>query len=255
MNPGEVVYSGLKGRSVFVSGGASGIGEALVEAYAVQNAVVSFVDVDEAAGQALVQRLENRGLSATFYPCDLTDTVSYQRVLEEIGQVHGPITVLLNNAANDMRHTLDSMTPDGFDQTVAVNLKHSLFAAQTVAPMMKMAGGGSIVNFGSISWMMALDGFPVYATCKAALHGLTRSLARELGKDHIRVNTLSPGWVMTERQKRMWLDDAGRELIKKSQCLPGELLPSHIADMALFLGSDSSRMISAQNFIVDGGWV
>jgi NAD(P)-dependent dehydrogenase (short-subunit alcohol dehydrogenase family) len=248
-------YPDLKNRSVFISGGATGIGEALVDAFAGQGATVSFVDIDEVAGHALADRLNGNNSTVTFYPCDLTDTKSYQSILADAGHAQGPITILMNNAANDMRHSLADVTSDSFDQAVAINLKHSMFAAQSVAPMMKAEGGGSIVNFGSISWMMAHDGFPVYATCKAALHGTSRSLARELGQDHIRVNTLSPGWVMTEKQKRLWLDDDGRKLIKKSQCLPGELLPDHVASMALFLGSDASRMISAQNFIVDGGWV
>ncbi len=251
----QATYPDLKGKSVFISGGATGIGEALVQSYARQSARVSFVDIDKPAGTALTKQLTDEGFSVIFHPCDLTDIISYQGIIDATGHDQGPITVLINNAANDWRHSLEELTPEDFDRSVAVNLKHSMFASQSVAPMMKAAGGGSIINFGSISWMMALDGFPVYAACKAALHGTTRALARELGPDKIRVNTLAPGWVMTEKQKRLWLDDAGREKIKTSQCLPGELLPDHIAQMALFLGSSASSMCTAQNFIVDGGWV
>ena len=163
--------------------------------------------------------------------------------------------MLLNNAANDVRHSLDTITSDSFDDLISVNLKHSLFAAQAVIPMMRKAGGGSIINFGSVGWMMASAGYPVYTASKAATHGLTRGLARDLGAYSIRVNTLVPGWVMTEKQLKLWVNDDARNLIRRSQCLKGSLKPHHIAQMALFLGADASSMCSAQNFIVDGGWV
>jgi D-xylose 1-dehydrogenase len=254
INP-TACYPDLEGRLVFVSGGASGIGAALVEAFARQKATVAFVDLYKDAGVELTKRLKGEGFSAHFYHCDITDISSYQNAIETVIRDLGPIRVLLNNAANDERHILEDLTSQKFDEYMNVNLKHAMFAAQSVVPGMKKAGGGSIINFGSVGWMMASAGYPVYAACKAAAHGMTRGLAREFGPYKIRVNTLVPGWVMTEKQKRLWVDDAAREEIAKSQCLSGELLPEHIANMALFLGSDASSMCTAQNFIVDGGWV
>lgn len=248
-------YPDLKGRTVLISGGATGIGAALTEGFARQGAVTCFVDLDRASGEALSARLSAEGFSAPFAPCDITDTAAYQAQIHAFAASHGPIRVLCNNAANDLRHSLDAVTPQMFDDLISVNLRHQLFAAQAVAPMMRALGGGSIINFGSVGWMMASGGYPVYAAAKAAIHGMTRGLARELGPDAIRVNTLVPGWVMTEKQLRLWVDDAARELIAKSQCLRGSVMPAHIANMALFLGSDVSAMCSAQNYIVDGGWV
>ena len=248
-------YPDLKGRTVLISGGATGIGAALTEGFARQGAVACFVDLDRASGEALSARLSGEGFSAPFAPCDITDTAAYQAQIHAFAASHGPIRVLCNNAANDLRHSLEAVTPQMFDDLISVNLRHQLFAAQAVAPMMRALGGGSIINFGSVGWMMASGGYPVYAAAKAAIHGMTRGLARELGPDAIRVNTLVPGWVMTEKQLRLWVDDAARALIAKSQCLRGSVLPAHIANMALFLGSDVSAMCSAQNYIVDGGWV
>jgi NAD(P)-dependent dehydrogenase (short-subunit alcohol dehydrogenase family) len=248
-------YPGLSGVPVIVSGGASGIGEAIVRAYAAEGAKVGFVDLAEPEGEALAAELNSGGGSATFRRCDITDTDAYREALREIEAVQGATRVLLNNAANDTRHKWDEVTPAYFDGRIAVNLKHMFFAIQAVAPGMIAAGGGSIVNFGSIGWMMATGGYPVYAASKAAVHGMTRSFARDLGRHGIRVNTLVPGWVMTKRQLDLWIDDAANELIDKSQCLAGRVLPEDIARMALFLGSDDAKMCSAQNFIVDGGWV
>ena len=249
-----VRYADLQDKFVFISGGATGIGEALVRAFAGQGCRVAFVDIDEQAGNTLAEALNAQGQQARFVACDITDTPAYQQVIHKLASDWGPVNVLVNNAANDVRHALESVSPERFDQLVGVNMKHQLFAAQVVAPMMQQAGGGSIINFGSISWMIGGGGYPVYAACKAAIHGLTRGLARDLGKHHIRVNTLVPGWVMTEKQLRLWVDDAAKQEIAENQCLPGALLPEHIANMALFLGSEVSAMCSAQNFIVDGGW-
>ncbi|MGL4312328.1 MAG: SDR family NAD(P)-dependent oxidoreductase [Paracoccaceae bacterium] len=253
--PVSAVYLDLAGRSVVISGGATGIGAALSEAFAAQGALVTFLDIDAGAGRALAQKLEGQGARVAFHACDITDTAALQAAIQSAAAAHGPVRVLLNNAANDARHSLDALSPDRFDALVAVNLRHAVFAAQAVMPMMKTAGGGSIINFGSIGWMMASGGYPIYAAMKAAVHGLTRGLARDLGQDGIRVNTLVPGWVMTEKQLRLWVDDSAREKIAQSQCLPGSVLPAHIANMALFLASDASAMCTAQNFIVDGGWV
>jgi NAD(P)-dependent dehydrogenase (short-subunit alcohol dehydrogenase family) len=248
-------YPGLSDVPVIVSGGASGIGEAIVRAYAAEGAKVGFVDLAEAEGEALAAELNSGGGSATFRRCDITDTDAYREALREIEAVQGPTRVLLNNAANDTRHKWDEVTPAYFDDRIAVNLKHMFFAIQAVAPGMIAAGSGSIVNFGSVGWMMATGGYPVYAASKAAVHGMTRSFARDLGRHGIRVNTLVPGWVMTKRQLDLWVDAAANELIDKSQCLAGRVMPEDIARMALFLGSDDAKMCSAQNFIVDGGWV
>ncbi|MEM7508388.1 MAG: SDR family oxidoreductase [Pseudomonadota bacterium] len=243
-------YPDLADRSVFVSGGATGIGAALVEAFCAQQAHVAFVDIAEAEGRAVAA-----ATGALFLPCDITDTPAYQAAIQQAADLRGPITVLLNNAANDVRHALSDLTPDRYDALVGVNLKHMLFAAQKVVPMMQAAGDGSIVNFGSISWMVPQGNFPTYASSKAAVHGLTRTLARDFGPDRIRVNTLVPGWVMTEKQKRLWLDDTGERAIAENQCLPDKVQPGHIADMALFLGSRASQLCTGQNFIVDGGWI
>ncbi len=249
------IYHDLVNKTVFISGGASGIGEFLVRAFAAQGSRTAFVDIDVSAGHALAAELAAQGQTVRFLPCDITDTHAYQKAIQSVAQEWGAITVLVNNAANDVRHALDSINPDRFDQLLAVNLRHALFAAQAIAPMMQQAGGGSIINFGSVGWMMATGGYPVYAAAKAATHGLTRGLARDLGKHHIRVNTLVPGWVMTEKQLRLWVDDAAKRKIAESQCMPGVVKPEHIAQMALFLASEVSAMCSAQNFIVDGGWV
>lgn len=251
----QAVYADLEGKTVLISGGASGIGEALVCAFAQQGARVAFVDMAQSQGEALAARLSAQGHRVEFAHCDITDEAVYQAAIGRFAQTLGPITVLVNNAANDVRHSLEEVDAQAFDKLISVNLKHAFFASQAVVPMMKAAGAGSVINLGSIGWMMASSGYPVYAASKAATHGMTRALARELGPWRIRVNTLVPGWVMTEKQLAMWVDDAARELISRSQCLPGSVEPGHIAQMALFLASDASAMCSAQNFIVDGGWV
>lgn len=248
-------YPGLAEVPVVISGGASGIGEAIVRAYAAEGAKVGFVDLAEAEGDALAAELNSAGGSVTFRRCDITDTDAYQRAIWDMEAINGATQVLINNAANDTRHQWEEVTPDYFDTRIAVNLKHMFFAIQAVAPGMVAAGKGSIMNYGSVGWMMATGGYPVYAASKAAVHGMTRSFARDLGRHGIRVNTLVPGWVMTKRQLDLWVDEAANELIDRSQCLAGRVMPEDIARMALFLGSDDSKMCSAQNFIVDGGWV
>jgi NAD(P)-dependent dehydrogenase (short-subunit alcohol dehydrogenase family) len=248
-------YPSLDGRPVLISGGASGIGEALVRAFAAQGAQVGFVDLAEDEGHALAAELKAQGSKVMFQRCDVTDIQAYRTAIGAIEAAHGPTLALVNNAANDTRHDWRDVTPDYFDSRVAVNLRHAFFAIQAVAPGMIEAGVGSIVNFGSVGWMMASGGYPGYAASKAATHGMTRSFARDLGKHGVRVNTLVPGWVMTKRQLDLWVDDAANELIDRSQCLAGRVMPDDIARMALFLASDDSRMCSAQNFIVDGGWV
>ncbi|AEG92855.1 SDR family NAD(P)-dependent oxidoreductase [Ramlibacter tataouinensis] len=252
--PNSAVYPSLRGRTVLISGGASGIGEAFVRAFAAQGAQVGFLDLDAAAGDRLAQELASGGARVEFRQADVTDTAALRSAIATVRQRFGPIAVLLNNAANDQRHAVAEVTPDYFDRSVAVNLRHQFFAAQAVAPDMAALGGGSIINLGSISWMIKDPGYPVYLSCKAAIQGLTRSLARDLGKRNIRVNSLVPGWVMTERQVRLWLKPESEAEIDAAQCLPGRLLPQHIAAMALFLAADDSRMCTAQDFVVDAGW-
>jgi NAD(P)-dependent dehydrogenase (short-subunit alcohol dehydrogenase family) len=248
-------YPSLRGKSVVVTGGGSGIGAAIVEGFVDQGARVAFVDIDESASANLCDRLrEQYGGAPAFTRCDITDIPALQTAIESTGRDFGGIGVLVNNAANDMRHTWQDVTPDYWDERMAINLKPMFFATQAVAPQMKRLGGGSIVNFGSISWKLAMGGMPAYTTAKAAVHGLTRGFARELGRDGIRVNTVLPGWVMTERQKTLWLDEAGETLLDQAQCLKGRIQPEDVARLVLFLASDDARMCSAQEFTVDGGW-
>ncbi|WDD96318.1 SDR family oxidoreductase [Burkholderia sp. FERM BP-3421] len=247
-------YPSLVDRAVLITGGATGIGAAFVEHFAQQGARVAFVDLDAQAGDALAARLAGARHAPLFAACDLTDTGALRRAVEAARARCGPLAVLVNNAANDVRHALADVTPASFDAGIAVNLRHQFFAAQAVIDDMKQLGGGSIINLGSISWMLKNGGYPVYTMAKAAVQGLTRGLARELGPFGIRVNTLVPGWVMTDKQRRLWLDDAGRAAIQAGQCLGAELLPADLARMALFLAADDSRMITAQDLVVDGGW-
>lgn len=254
MNP-FAHYPSLQDRAVLITGGATGIGATLVEAFAEQGAKVGFIDIDAGAGQALAARLGAAPHAPAFVAADLTDIMALDRAIATLRERIGPITVLLNNAANDQRHKIEDTTSESWDAGVGVNLKHQFFAAKNVAADMKAAGFGSIVNFGSVSWKLKQGGMPVYTTSKSAVQGLTRSLARDFGPFNIRVNTLVPGWVMTEKQIRLWLDDRGREDIARGQCINQPLLPEHIARMALFLAADDSAMCTAQDFIVDGGWV
>ncbi|NRO97139.1 SDR family oxidoreductase [Paraburkholderia sp. NMBU_R16] len=247
-------YPSLVDRTVFITGGATGIGASFVAHFAAQGARVAFCDIDASAGEALADALGDSRTKPLFLACDITDIEALRGALADARGAFGPIAALINNAANDKRHTIAEVTPESFDAGIAVNLRHQFFAAQAVADDMKASGGGSIVNLGSISWMLKQGGMPVYLTSKAAITGLTHALARDLGPFGIRVNTLVPGWVMTDKQRRLWLDEAGLRALKAGQCLDGELLPEDLARMALFLAADDSRMITAQEFIVDGGW-
>jgi NAD(P)-dependent dehydrogenase (short-subunit alcohol dehydrogenase family) len=247
-------YPSLQDRAVLITGGATGIGMVLVEAFAEQGSRVGLIDINAQAGEALVARLRQARHAPVFVAADLTDIHALDGAIETIRERIGPIAALLNNAANDQRHRVDETTSESWDAGISVNLKHQFFAARNVAADMKTRGGGSIVNFGSISWMLKQGGMPVYTTSKAAVQGLTRSLARDFGPFNIRVNTLVPGWVMTDKQIRLWLDDKARDEIARGQCINQPLLPEHIARMALFLAADDSAMCTAQDFIVDGGW-
>jgi D-xylose 1-dehydrogenase len=246
----------LEGNTTFITGGGSGIGESLVEHFCAQGARVTFVDIAGPPSEALVERIAASGHPAPrFVAADLRDIDRLQAIIRETGERQGPIRVLVNNAGNDDRHRLEDVTVDYWDDRMAVNLRHQFFAVQAVRPQMRDAGGGSIINFGSITWLVGDGDCPAYVTAKASITGLTRALAREFGPENIRVNCMLPGWVMTERQMRLWLTPEGERQIEDRQCLKGRLYPPDIARMALFLAADDSRMCSSQNFIVDGGWV
>ncbi|MGV3742847.1 MAG: SDR family NAD(P)-dependent oxidoreductase [Burkholderiaceae bacterium] len=249
-------FASLKGKRVFVTGGGSGIGEAIVSAFAEQGAKVAFIDIAVAESLALCERLKNEGHEApVFRECDIRDIPALQNTMNMLAAEIGDFDVLVNNAANDQRHKLEDVTVEYWNDRIAINQRPMFFACQAVADGMKRKGGGSIINIGSTSWHISGGGYPVYTTTKAAVSGLTRGLARDLGPHNIRVNTVTPGWVMTERQLKLWVDEKGEKLIDESQCLPGRVQPSHVARMVLFLAADDSAMCTAQEYIVDGGWV
>ncbi|MEG2032639.1 MAG: SDR family oxidoreductase [Janthinobacterium sp.] len=249
-------YGSLQGKRVFITGGGSGIGESLVAEFAAQGALVAFVDIAVEASEALCRRLAEAGMTAPlFRHCDITDIASLQAVMAELAQKLGDFDILVNNAANDQRHQAQDVTLDYWNERIAINQRPMFFTCQAVFEGMKRRGGGSIINVSSISWHMKSGGYPVYATTKAAVVGLTRGLARDYGAHNIRVNTVTPGWVMTQRQIDLWVDDAAEAEIKKSQCLPNKLMPQDIAAMVLFLASDDGAMCSSQEFIVDAGWI
>jgi NAD(P)-dependent dehydrogenase (short-subunit alcohol dehydrogenase family) len=256
MNPDDARYPSLQDRVVFVTGGGSGIGASVVEHFCAQSSRVTFVDLAEEASRALVEAIAARGRRIPrFIPCDLRDIEALRAAIGETAAADGPIRVLVNNAGNDDRHRLDKVSVDYWDERMAVNLRHQFFAAQAVRPQMRDAGGGSIINFGSVTWMIGDGDCPAYVTAKAAINGLTRALARELGPENIRVNCVVPGWVMTRRQLDLWVTPEGEALIDANQCLKGRLYPPDLARMVLFLAADDSRMCTSQNFIVDAGWV
>ncbi len=249
-------YASLQGKRVFVTGGGSGIGEALVAAFAAQGAQVAFVDIVREPSEALCARLEEAGYPAPLFRyCDITDIAALQATMAELAAQVGDFDVLVNNAANDQRHAIEDVTVDFFDSRIAINQRPMFFTVQSVLPGMKRKGGGSIINISSISWHAKGGGYPVYASSKAANMGLTRGLARDVGAHNIRVNTVTPGWVMTQRQLDLWVDDAAKLEIARNQCLPNPLMPDDIAAMVLFLASDDGAMCTAQEFIVDAGWV
>ncbi len=248
------IYPSLKDRTVFVTGGASGIGEEIVRAFAAQGSRVGFIDLDADRGRALAAALEGEGATIRFVAADLRDIEALRRAFAALETALGPAYVLVNNAARDDRHAWESVTPEYYDERIATNLRHMFFAIQAVAPGMIAAGkGGSIINFGSNSWWEAAGGMPVYTTAKAAVHGLTRSFARDLGPHRIRVNTVVPGWVMTERQKTLWATPEALERHRRRQCLPDLIEPVYLARMVLFLASDDAAMCTANNYMVEAG--
>jgi len=256
MPGGFAIYPTLRDRVVLITGGGSGIGATLVEQFALQGSKVAFLDVAVDASQKLVESLSVRCAHAPlFLQCDLTDIKVLQTAVRKVKEQIGPVQVLVNNAANDDRHQFSEVTPEYWDDRMAVNLRHQFFAAQAVAPGMVAAGHGSIINMGSISWMVALPGLPVYLTAKAAIMGMTRALARELGPAGVRVNCVAPGAIMTERQRRLWVTPEYRAAILAKQCLKRELVPEDVARLVLFLGADDSSAMTNQAYVVDGGWL
>jgi D-xylose 1-dehydrogenase len=247
------VYPSLKSAVVFITGGASGIGAEIVRAFAEQGSRVGFIDIDTERGGALADELGGRGAEIHFESCDLRDIEALKRAFAALEAALGPATVLVNNAARDDRHDWQQVTPDYYDERIAANLRHMFFAIQAVAPGMIAAGKGSIINFGSNSWWQATGGMPVYTSAKAAVHGMTRSFARDLGPHRIRVNTVVPGWVMTERQKALWATPEALERHRKRQCLPDLIEPIYPARMVLFLASDDAAMCTANNYMVEAG--
>jgi NAD(P)-dependent dehydrogenase (short-subunit alcohol dehydrogenase family) len=248
----NAVYPSLRDKRVVVTGGASGIGAAIVEAFVRQGARVFFLDVDD-AGANEVRRGTPFGKTAPVYlRCDLTDLEAVKKTFDKI-QESGPVDVLVNNAANDDRHKLDEVTPAYWDQRIAVNLRHLFFCTQAVAKGMKANGGGSVINFGSISWHLGLPDLAIYETAKAGIEGMTRALARELGPDDIRVNCVVPGNVKTPRQMK-WYTPEGEQEIVDAQCLKGRIEPPHVASLVLFLASDDAAMCTGHPFWIDAGW-
>ena len=248
-------YPSLTDKVVLVTGGGSGIGSSIVRHFGAQGAHVAFLDYNRSASEALVGELAAEGTNVLFEFCDLREIEKLRQSITKITETLGPITVLINNAARDDRHSIESVTPEYWDERIATNIKHQFFAAQAVSKHMKQAGGGSIINMGSTSWMIGQGGMPCYTTAKSAVQGLTRGLARDLGPHHIRVNTVVPGWIMTERQIEMWLTPESEKELMERQCVKRRLVPDDLARFVLFMASDEASACSNQSFIVDGGWV
>ena len=248
------IYPSLKGRGVLITGGGTGIGAEVVRHFAAQGAGVVFLDINEPKSISLVEELSSAGHTVHFLKCDLTDSDAIADMITQARALVGPLTILINNAANDQRHAWQDMTPSYWDDRIAVNLKHQFFTAQAVIPDMQEAGNGAIINMGSISWMISAGNMVGYTTAKAAVEGLTRSLARDLGPDNIRVNTIAPGWIMTDRQTELWLDEDGDRRIDERQCLKRKLLPEDVARVVLFYASDEASACTGETYVVDGGW-
>jgi NAD(P)-dependent dehydrogenase (short-subunit alcohol dehydrogenase family) len=252
----SAVYSSLKGKVVLVTGGASGIGEAIVEAFVLQGSRVLFLDIQDDAANSLVQRLRRPGFTPPEYVhCDLTNVSELQSVMEKILSASPAIDVLVNNAGNDKRHKIEEVTSEFWDWCIQINLKHQFFMAQAVLPGMRRAKRGSIINMSSIGWVIPSTGIPVYVTAKAAIVGMTRALAHEVGTDGVRVNCVMPGAISTERQRRLWFTEEYSKEILNRQAIKRDIQPEEVAKLVLFLASDESLAITNQSFVIDAGWV
>jgi len=252
----SAVYSSLKGKVVLVTGGASGIGEAIVEAFVLQGSRVLFIDIQDDAANSLVQRLQQPGcVSPEYFHCDLMNTSELQSVIERILSAHPAIDVLVNNAGNDKRHKIEEVTSEFWDWCMQTNLKHQFFMTQAVLPGMRRVKRGSIINMSSIGWVIPSTGIPVYVTAKAAIVGMTRALAHEVGTDGIRVNSVMPGAISTEKQRRLWFTEEYRKEILNRQAIKRDIQPEEVAKLVLFLASDESLAITNQSFVIDAGWV
>jgi NAD(P)-dependent dehydrogenase (short-subunit alcohol dehydrogenase family) len=250
------IYPSLRGQVAFVSGGATGLGAEFVAQLAAQGVRVSFIDVQDEAAHTLADEVAGRAHPRPLYQhCDVRDIVALQAAVAATGGRLGPVTVLVNNAANDERHSVETLRVAQWDDRLNVNLRHHFFATQAAAPMMRAAGRGSVINLGSISAHIDLMDLPVYVTAKAGIEGLTRTLARELGPAGIRINCVLPGWIMTERQLKHWVNPEAEASIARNQCLPQKLYPADVARLVLWLAAEDSRGCTAQMWIVDGGWM
>jgi len=248
-------YSDLEGKVVLVTGGGSGIGEAIVRRFAEQKSKVAFIDIARDPSEKLVRELAGRGFNVHFEYADLTDIAALRAAIGRIRETLGPVQILVNNAAHDERHPTPDVTPEYWDDRIAVNLKHQFFAAQAVLPDMQAAKEGVIINFGSVSWMAGQGGMAAYTAAKSAVLGLTRSLARDYGPFNIRVNAIAPGWIMTQRQIEKWLTPEAEKELMQRQCLKRKLVPDEIAKFTVFLASDEASACTNQQYVVDGGWV
>jgi len=249
------IYSDLEGRVVLVTGGGSGIGEAIVRRFAEQKCKVAFIDIARDASEKLARELAERGQNVHFEHADLIDIAALRAAIGRIRDAFGPVQVLVNNAAHDERHPTPEVTPEYWDDRIAVNLKHQFFAAQAVLPDMQAAKEGAIINFGSVSWMVGQGGMAAYTASKSAVLGLTRSLARDYGPYNIRVNAIAPGWIMTQRQIEKWLTPESEQELMQRQCLKRKLVPDEIAKFTVFLASEEASACTNQQYVVDGGWV
>lgn len=248
-------YPSLAERHVVVTGGADGIGAALVEAFCAQNARVTFLDVDEIRAAETVERAAAGGQRPHFAHCDITDIAALREALADAVARDGPVRVLVNNAAKDTRHDWRGVTPGEWEALLAVNLRHQFFATQAVADGMAEAGGGSIINFSSISWKLGMGGMPAYTTAKSGVIGLTRSFARDLGPANIRVNAVLPGWIITRRQRELYFTPEAEAKLIADQCVKRILIPEDVAPLILFLADDGSAACTGQSYVIDGGWI
>jgi len=251
MAEGAASFPSLLEKGVLVTGGATAIGRAIATAFAAQGAQVAVLDTDRAAGEQLAREVER----IRFTECDVTDTDALRRAIDDAAGEFGRLDVVVANAADDSRHDAADVTPERWQQSLSINLGHQFFAAQAAEPHLRAAGGGSIICLGSIAWRNGTTGMVAYTTAKAGVHGLVRTLARLWGEAGIRVNALVPGWTMTDKQLKQWVDEEAERQIDAGQCLPGRVVPDDIARAALFLASDDAGMITQQSLIVDGGWV